>query len=69
LYGLKQSPRAWNIKLNQTLKSLGFIRTPSEPCIYTKKFGSEFVILAVYVDDICLFHKNERLVDVVKNDL
>lgn len=69
LYGLKQAPRAWNLKLNQTLSSLGFKRTPSEPCVYTKLFGTELVILAVYVDDIIVFHKSDKLADVVKSDL
>ena len=26
LYGLKQSPRAWNAKLDDTLKSIGFVK-------------------------------------------
>lgn len=69
LYGLKQAPRAWNLKLNTTLSSLGFKQTPSEPCVYTKLFAKGFVILAVYVDDILIFHNSDEIFDSVRNDL
>lgn len=32
LYGLRQAPRAWNIKLDRTLISLGFEKAPLEQC-------------------------------------
>jgi hypothetical protein len=34
LYGLKQSPRAWNAKINAFLLSLGFTACTFDPCIY-----------------------------------
>jgi hypothetical protein len=34
LYGLHQALRSWNVKLDDTLLSLGFWRTPSEHAIY-----------------------------------
>jgi len=34
LYGLHQAPRAWNQKLDEKLKELGFTRCPSEHAIY-----------------------------------
>jgi hypothetical protein len=36
LYGLHQVPRAWNVKLDDTLLSLGFRRNPSEHAIYVR---------------------------------
>lgn len=69
LYGLKQAPRAWNKKLNETLLKIGFIGTPSEPCVYTKLFGHELVILSVFVDDIIVFFQSDLTFDTVKNDL
>nr|GEV40534.1 ribonuclease H-like domain, reverse transcriptase, RNA-dependent DNA polymerase [Tanacetum cinerariifolium] len=36
LYGLIQAPRAWNIKLDDTLKSLDFKKCALEQAIYTK---------------------------------
>ncbi|GJR35223.1 zinc finger, CCHC-type containing protein [Tanacetum coccineum] len=37
LYGLRQAPRAWNVKLDQTLKSLDFKKCNLEQAVYTKK--------------------------------
>ncbi|KAM0011992.1 putative RNA-directed DNA polymerase [Helianthus debilis subsp. tardiflorus] len=41
LYGLRQAPRAWNSKLDKTLKSLGFTRCIHEQAVY-KKLIHEF---------------------------
>jgi hypothetical protein len=34
LYGLRQAPRAWNVKLDSTLKGMGFRQSPHEAAIY-----------------------------------
>jgi hypothetical protein len=34
LYGLWQAPRAWNAKLDCTLKGMGFGQSPYEAAIY-----------------------------------
>ena len=34
LYGLRQAPRAWNAKLDSTLKGMGFEQSPHEAAIY-----------------------------------
>lgn len=52
LYGLRQAPRAWYTKLNQSLESLGFKRCQYENAVYTKGEGDESLVLVVYVDDI-----------------
>jgi hypothetical protein len=36
LYGIHQAPCAWNAKLDDTLLSLSFRRTPSEHAIYVR---------------------------------
>ncbi|GJT15378.1 zinc finger, CCHC-type containing protein [Tanacetum coccineum] len=36
LYGLRQAPRAWNVKLDQTLKSLDFMNVKLEKAVYTR---------------------------------
>ena len=40
LYGLHQAPRAWNYKLDATLRELGFEKCPSDSGLYRKKEGS-----------------------------
>ena len=37
LYGLRQAPRAWNIKLNEILKKLSFEKCSKEPSVYRKQ--------------------------------
>jgi hypothetical protein len=54
LYGLHQAPRAWNTKLDDTLLSFGFVRCASEPAVYTRRQGSELLIIGVYVDDLMI---------------
>ena len=52
LYGLRQAPRAWNIKLNKILRDLGFEKCSKEPSIYWKEEGENLLVVAVYVDDL-----------------
>ena len=54
LYGLRQAPRAWYAKLNQSLEKIGFKRCPHENAVYTKGEGKSCLIIAVYVDDILI---------------
>ncbi|MCP3664820.1 MAG: DDE-type integrase/transposase/recombinase [Gammaproteobacteria bacterium] len=67
LYGLKQSPRCWNIILDEHLCELGFVRSKNDPCIYTRMVDGELVLLAVYVDDIILAAKSDSVIQSVKN--
>ncbi|KAG7557329.1 Zinc finger CCHC-type superfamily [Arabidopsis suecica] len=52
LYGLRQAPRAWNIKLNKILKELGFTKCSKEPSLYLKQVEEQHLLVAVYVDDL-----------------
>jgi hypothetical protein len=73
LYGLKQSSRQWYAKLHALLTSpkLGFKRCISEPCLYIKydKDGKNFVMLAIYVDDIIEIATNTKLMEWIKTEL
>ena len=68
LYGLKQAPRCWNMTLDHLLKSMGFVQTKSDPCLYISSEG-ELCIIAVSVDDILLATKSEKKMKDVKNRL
>ena len=52
LYGLRQAPRAWNVKLNRILQGLGFTRCSKEPSLYRKEEKKGLIIVCVYVDDL-----------------
>ena len=53
LYGLKQSARCWNKKINDYLISEGYSQNSADPCVYIKGTinDGKMVIVAVYVDD------------------
>ena len=51
LYGLKQSRRMWYNRLSGYLIKQGYKNDSICPCIFIKRYGSKFVITAVYVHD------------------
>ena len=65
LYGLKQSPRCWNVVLDEHLQSIGFKQHQEDPCLYTAT-GGETVIVAVYVDDILVATQTKKKMDEIK---
>ncbi|XP_039120655.1 uncharacterized protein LOC120257111 [Dioscorea cayenensis subsp. rotundata] len=54
LYGLRQAPRAWNYKLDKSLVSLGFERSPLEHAVYKKEHDGLVLLVGVYVDDLII---------------
>jgi hypothetical protein len=54
LYGLKQSPRAWNQKLHQRLREMQFNRLEKDHSLYVWSEDEELVILATHVDDLII---------------
>ena len=66
IYGLKQSPRGWNLALDTCLKELNFEPTISDPCIYVST-GDEPFYFGVNVDDIILAGPSNEKIQEVKN--
>ncbi|GEM08048.1 gag-Pol polyprotein [Rhodotorula toruloides] len=52
LYGLKQAGRVWNHRIDRTLRRLGYRRTVSDACIYSRRAGGVHHYIALYVDDL-----------------
>ena len=69
LYGLKQSPRQWNICIDTVLQQLGFVRLKSDVGIYVKGKGEEAVYIALYVDNLFMVGMKLGNIDVVKQGL
>ncbi len=67
IYGLKQSSRQWYIRFHNAIISYGFTMIYEDHCIYTKRSGSKFVILTLYVDDILIAGKDLSYVNQIKN--
>ena len=63
IYGLKQAARCWNFAIDSHLKSNGYKNSGADPCVYVKSVRQsngrvDFVILAIWVDDILMFSNN-----------
>ena len=69
LYGLKQSPRCWNEKLTQHVKSLGFEESGADPCIFTRKKNQKVEIIAIYVDDLIAITETDEEMRRLKKSL
>jgi len=68
LYGLKQSPRMWNKKIDEFLHSRGFIRLDADHSIYTRRNG-HLAIIALYVDDLILLTDSSETMSELKLEL
>jgi hypothetical protein len=55
LYDLKQAPRQWHEKFNNTLTTAGFCVNEADNCVYYRFSGGKCVIMCLYVDDILIF--------------
>ena len=69
IYGLKQSPRCWNQKLCDHLKSLGFKESGADSCVFIKNESNNLKIIAVYVDDLILIAKSLNEIQQMKDSL
>ena len=61
VYGLKDAPRAWRIKLDMLLKKLKAAPTKSDPCSYMwhDSRGALLGIASTHVDDLKLIGKDD----------
>jgi hypothetical protein len=64
LYGLRQSGRCWNEKLNAKFLAAGLIRCKSDPCVYYISTKKGLVI--VFVDDLTVLAENAEAMKLFK---
>ncbi|CAL9009295.1 unnamed protein product, partial [Prunus brigantina] len=70
LYGLKQAPRAWNSRIDKYFINACFMRSKSEPTLYTKTQGnSDIFIVSLYVDDLMYTENNEEIIQEFQKDM
>ena len=69
LYGLRQAPRAWNIRLDKSLKKLGFTKCISEQAVYKRGAGKSEIILGVYVDDLIVTGSEKDAIEIFKKQM
>jgi len=69
LYGLRQAPRAWYAKLDESLIGLGFRRSASEHAVYLRGTGARRLVVGVYVDDLIIAGGNQVDIDTFKDQM
>nr|ABA98362.2 retrotransposon protein, putative, Ty1-copia subclass [Oryza sativa Japonica Group] len=69
LYSLKQAPKQWHEKFDDTLISAGFVVNEVGKCVYYRYGGGEGVILCLYVDVILIFGTSLIVIEEVKDFL
>jgi hypothetical protein len=69
LYGLRQAPRAWYSKLDESLIGLGFKRSESEHAVYLRGSGAHRLVVGVYVDDLIIAGGHQIDIDVFKAEM
>ena len=70
LYGLKQSARCWNEKIDSYMKSQGYKQSTADSCIYYRSEVIDgkhvIVIVGVYVDDTILMSNSTEVLNAEK---
>lgn len=69
IYGLKQSPRMWNLRLHQFLLSLNFRRCETDSCLYVRFMENSKFYLLIYVDDLLLISNSLEEIKYIKTML
>ncbi|SGY56983.1 BQ5605_C006g04205 [Microbotryum silenes-dioicae] len=54
IYGLRQAGTIWNAEIDSTLRSLGYVPTRLDICIYRREHDGHSHYIALYVDDLLL---------------
>ena len=66
LYGLKQAPRAWNAKITQQLRRMGFATSKSDSSLFIRTGRLGPVSILLYVDDLVITGADLGEIDRVK---
>ena len=61
LYRLKQAPRAWYLRIDNYLQSLGFTKSDADSNMYLKVVENHPLILVLYVDDLFLTGEEQQI--------
>jgi len=69
IYGLKQSPRAWYVKLSTVLTELGFTRSNADHSLFVRTKPDERLVVLIYVDDLIVTGNNHAAITTLKSIL
>jgi hypothetical protein len=72
LYGLKQAPRVWYQVIDKFFRTQGLVRSGADPAVYveTRPISGQIpLIVAIYVDDLIIVHKDIARINSLKEAL
>jgi len=70
LYGLKEAPRSWYVKIDSLFLDKGFVRRKSDPNLYIKRYeDGNIALIYLYVDDLIIISSALRLIEENKIQL
>ncbi|SGZ34809.1 BQ5605_C075g12922 [Microbotryum silenes-dioicae] len=69
IYGLRQAGTIWNAEIDSTLRSLDYVPTKSDICIYRREHNGKSHYIALYVDDLLLVGPSVAEIDRVLDAL
>jgi hypothetical protein len=69
LYGLRQALRAWNSKLDDTLKKMDFVKSEHEHAMYRRSHGDDILLVGVYVDDLVITGSSLAAMEEFKEEI
>jgi hypothetical protein len=70
LYGLKKEPRSWYEKIDSFFLQQGFMRSKSDPNLYTRfDEKGHLVLISLYVDDLIIIGNSEKLISGIKKQM
>lgn len=69
LYGIKQGPRIWALKLHSVLTNISFEQTDCDHSVYVYQRGNNCIILPIHVDDLLLASNSKAAIMKVKSEL
>ena len=69
LYGIKQGPWIWALKLHSVLTDIGFERTDCNHSVYVYRQGSVCILLPIHVDDLLLASNSRSALQSIKSEL
>jgi hypothetical protein len=66
LYGLKQAPQSWYARLKTFLLDHGYMMGSVDKTFFTLKYGNDFLLVQIYVDDIIFGDSSHCLCQVFR---
>jgi len=69
IYGLKQASQQWNFKFGTEVRSMGFMVSNHDPCLYLKNEKERTVMIMLYVDDVIITGNCVNLQNEVRKQL